>query len=863
MARAVERHVELIDKAVADHGGVFVKSKGEGDSTFSVFTRPSDAVAAAVATQRALTTEGWPSGIRVRARAAVHTGEAELREGDYYGTTVNRCARLRSVAHGGQIVCSQTTTDLVADGPPDGVVFRSLGTHRLKDLERTEHIYQVEADGLDVEFPPLRSLDAFRHNLPTQRTTFVGREDEIRVIQKYLDSGRLVALTGVGGCGKTRLALQVAAESLDLFADGVFFVDLAPVSDPDAVPSAVAMPLGVRSTSGRPIRDDLIDALASSDVLLILDNCEHLVEACAELADDVLDRCPRVRILATSREAFGIDGEHNHPVPSLAVPSADDDLSSEATRLFADRASTVRESFELGAASAASVAQICRRLDGIPLAIELAAAQVVHMSPKQIAERLDDRFVLLTGGRRRVQRQQTLAATLDWSYELLTEDERTMLRRLAVFPGSFSLEAAEAIAGPTETLRSLVAKSMVTTEQGDELRYRMLETVRLYAEDKLLASGEAEEVRSHHCVHFLELGERQVGPRWWSLGSFAEGQNFASALAWADRIGRDDLVSRLVGVMPSFWLAYGPEEGRRWVERALESLDSVDLDLQVRLLVARSEMGIGLLEPAERIRSFAERAIELAGDRRVPGMSLAHGTVAFMRSWEAVSTGEDVTAEIERHAELAVERAIDEYDAATGLSYIGIAYMNMRDTARAITFLERTAGTINADTDFLWFPALISLSVLYHLEGDHARALEYAEKALIETSPFPTDWKTVTAATVAVARGGLGRFDEAYAELRRCVVLARVAKLPGVGVSLVTALGALAAMRGDWERASICLAKSREYYARQVIRSPAEGLLYQHYVRLVRDAVGDRAKELRERAASMSLEDTLAHGLDV
>ena len=423
-ADALDTHRQILREAFNTHGGHEIAT--EGDSFFVAFARAHDAVDAAVTGQRTIGEHP------LRARMGIHTGEALVRNGGYIGHDVHRAKRICDAAHGGQILVSQTTTDLVRSAQ----MLTDLGPHRLKDLGEPQRIFQVG----EGKFPPLRSLESFRHSLPRQRSSFIGREREIAQISELLEKNQLVTIHGVGGCGKTRLAVQVGAEMLHEFPDGVFFADLAPISDDDgivhAVADAVGIPLGGPvGTIRTAVSDDLVLRYMSERTsLLILDNCEHLLDGCAALADRLLAHCPRLSILATSREALQVEGEQAWRLPSLSLPDDATNMSeSEAVSLFAARARAASGSFELTPAEAPAVAEICRRLDGIPLAIEFAAARVTHLSPKQIAQKLDDRFRLLTGGRRQIQRQLTLQAALDWSYDLLDEAERILLRRLAVF----------------------------------------------------------------------------------------------------------------------------------------------------------------------------------------------------------------------------------------------------------------------------------------------------------------------------------------------------------------------------------------------------------------------------------------------
>jgi predicted ATPase/class 3 adenylate cyclase/DNA-binding CsgD family transcriptional regulator len=511
MGRAVGRHYELLDQAITAHNGVRPEEQGEGDSVVGAFARASDAVTAALDAQRAVTSEPWPEGAQLRVRMAVHTGEAELRgEGNYFGPAVIRCARLRSIAHGGQVLVSQPTADLVVERLPAGASLVDLGAHRLKDLGRPEQVFELRHPDLPVVLGPLRSLDVFPNNLPVQLTTFVGRRRELTEVTDLLASTRLLSLTGAGGCGKTRLALQLAAEVAEQYPGGAWLVELASVGDPDRVAATIAATLGERDTGGEVV-ESIVSRLGADGAILVLDNCEHLLDSVASLADLLLRRCPGVAIVATSREPLGVPGETGWRVPSLSLPARSEPVEPEAlsqfdaVRLFLDRAAKARPNFVLSTDNAPAIAQVCSRLDGIPLAIELAAARVRGMTIQQIAAGLDDRFRLLTGGARTVlPRQQTLQASVDWGYALLTDAERVVFRRLAVFAGSFSLDAAERVVGGDgiervevlDLLLGLVDKSIAIAD--DTGRYRLLETLRQYGAARLLDAGETPAVRDRH-----------------------------------------------------------------------------------------------------------------------------------------------------------------------------------------------------------------------------------------------------------------------------------------------------------------------------------------------------------------------------
>lgn len=551
----LERHTHLIREALASHGGVEVRT--EGDSFFAVFTSPSAAVAAAAAMQRSLNGAEWPHHASVRVRMGLHTGEARPASAaagvDYVGFEVHRAARIAAAAYGGQVLLSDTTESLVRDALAPGLALRELGEHRFKDLVRPQRIYQLVIDGVPDDFPPLRSLDSTPNNLPTQTTTFVGRQRELASARELLGKTRLLTLTGPGGTGKTRLALHLAADVLDRYPDGAWFVELATVTDPAAVGLAVASAVRVGERPGRTIIDSIGAALRPRELLLVLDNCEHLIAACAELANALLRSCPRVVILATSREGLNVPGERLMPVPSLRIPESDriitlDELREyEAVRLFVDRCAAYEPTFTLTDGNAADIVRICRRLDGVPLALELAAARVRVLSVAQVAKRLDDRFRLLTGGGRTVvARQQTLRALIDWSYDLLNETERLLLRRLSVFVHGWTLEAAEDVCSGggiereavLDLLAHLVDKSLaVMHERGGAARYAMLETVREYAREKLVDSDEASALRKRHFDHFFQfaVGMGLSGPTGdASVAAGVEYENLRAAFEWIE-----------------------------------------------------------------------------------------------------------------------------------------------------------------------------------------------------------------------------------------------------------------------------------------------------------------------------------------
>jgi predicted ATPase/class 3 adenylate cyclase len=634
MRDAFVRQETILRALAKKHGGYVYKMIG--DAFQIAFETAQAALQATIEAQRLLHTEPWGEFGPLRIRMALHTGVTEERGDDYVGPVLNRLGRLLSVSHGGQILVSQATYDLVYESLPAGVDLQDLGAHRLKDLIRAEHIYQVTAPGLSSRFPPLKTLDEFQHNLPLQLTSFVGREKEILEAKRLLLGDRFVTLTGPGGTGKTRLALQVAAELLELFPDGVWLVEFASLSDPTLVAQTVAAALGVRESAGRPIINLLTDYLRTRELLLILDNCEHLLSASAQLVSTLLQTCPNICILATSREALNIAGELSFRVPSLSIPDARrlpalSALSQyEAMRLFVERAEIVQPGFELTDTNARAVAQICHRLDGIPLAIELSVARVKMMPVEQVAARLDDRFRLLTGGSRTAMpRHQTLRALIDWSYDLLSEPERMLFRRLSVFAGGWTLEAAEAICtgddldpyDVLDLLTQLVNKSLILpdAETDAQARYRQLETMRQYGRERLLEAGGGEKVRDRHLQYFLQLSEQAEpelrGPRQvaWLDRLEKEMDNIRAALEWALDVDIEAGL-RMAGALFWFWhIRTGKIEGIEWLERALEmeaeQRDGMSLSPARALVQGKALNAIGSLMI---MHADADQAVEIA-----------------------------------------------------------------------------------------------------------------------------------------------------------------------------------------------------------------------------------------------------------
>ena len=633
MRVALARHDALLREVVTRQKGHVFKTIG--DAFCVAFDAATDALNAALDAQHALAAEPWPENTPIKVRMALHTGAVESRDNDYFGSTLNRVARTLATAHGGQVLLSHTTQEQVRNSLPASVTLRDLGLHQLKDLARPETLYQVEQPGLPSDFPRIRSLSTFPNNLPQQVTPFIGREREATELKALLQKNRLLTLTGSGGTGKTRLGLQVAAELLEQFPDGVWFVELAPLSHQSQVVQAVTSALKLTEQSDKSLSQLLVEALTHKRLLIFLDNCEHLLDACATLADALLRACPDVQLMASSREALGVVGEQTFRVPSLSMPDPkrpqilESLLKYEAVQLFMDRAQLARPDFKVTQENAKALASLCCRLDGIPLAIELSAGRLRSLSIEEIDSRLNQRFRLLTGGSRTaLPRQQTLRALIDWSYDLLNAQERALLCRLAVFTDGWTLEAAEAIApsspnnGGTfedwevlDLLTSLVDKSLVVAEQDQaHTRYRLLETVRAYAAEKLSEqSDDALQIHRRHAEFFLahaqkHLQQLRCAEEAEALAELTDDSaNLRDALETAQELGESLLLGELA-------LANGILQQRHgFLNEAIEAIElglgaPVQAALRAKLLLERAGLHADFKEP-EATRELVQEAL--------------------------------------------------------------------------------------------------------------------------------------------------------------------------------------------------------------------------------------------------------------
>ncbi len=632
MQDAVRRHDALLRSAIELRGGFVFKTVG--DAFYGVFPTAPQAIAAALEAQRAVAAEDWSGVNGLHVRTAIHTGNADEREGDYFGSTVNRVSRLLAIGHGGQILVSGVTADLVQGQMPPQATLHDLGAHRLKDLAYPEQVYQVLAPDLPRDFPPLRSLGALPNNLPLQLTSFVGRDEEVAEIQQLLAKSRLVTLVGSGGVGKTRTSLQVAADRLDAYPDGVWVVELAPLTDPELIATTVAGVLGVSiAPTQRPV-DAIVAELRERTTLLIFDNCEHVVAHAAAVVDEILHHCSRVTVLASSREGLGIAGESVYRMPSLRVPPASSPVTAAAAMqygavaLFAERGAAV-SNFAITDANAGIVAGVCRRLDGIALAIELAAPRLKVLSVDELDKRLSDRFRILTGGSRSaLPRQQTLRALIDWSHDLLTENEKMLFRRLGIFVGGFTLEAMTAVCADdrieewdaVDLLQSLVEKSLVVAEISDaEQRYRMMESTRQYALERLARGGERDLFARRHAMYFLDLAQRcekdfdEIAYDGWIAAYTPELDNFRTALDWSlGERGEIEIAVGLIGSLARLWREFSLEgEGLRAGDAVIALLgERADSPLAAPVWLAIAGLTANLFLKARRIDA-ARRALRL------------------------------------------------------------------------------------------------------------------------------------------------------------------------------------------------------------------------------------------------------------
>jgi predicted ATPase/class 3 adenylate cyclase len=828
----------------------------QGDAMFAVFARASDALLAAVAAQRELALHSWPDAVALRVRMGLHTGEPSRVADGYVGLDVHYAARIMSAAHGGQVLLSQTTRDLVERALPQGVSLRDLGTHRLKDLEQPVPLYQLVIADLPADFAPPRTLASRSDSLPVQPTPFIGREHEVATIGQLLrrQDVRLVTLTGPGGTGKTRLSIQVASELRDVFVEGVSFISLAPINDPLLVIPTIAQALGIRDKEGQPLSTRLAEVLQQKQVLLLLDNFEQVVGAASQVAE-LLTSCPSLKVLVTSREVLHVRAEHEFAVPPLALPDPAHlpELAALArfpsVALFLQRVQAIKPEFRLTVTNARAVAEICVRLDGLPLAIELAAARMKLLSPQVLLARLDRRLAMLAGGARDVPtRQQTLRNTIAWSYQLLNAREQRLFCRLSVFVGGCTLQAAEAVCiasddGATQVLdgvASLVDKSLLqrveqTEEASEEPRFLMLETIREYALEALTTSGEAAVARQAHADYFLLLAEEAEpalkGPLLvsWLERLEREHDNLRAALQWALEGGRTEMALRLGTALERFWVVRGHRnEGLAFLERALAGSSGVATSVRAKALLAAARLAF-VQSHYDRGEVLAQESLALfrgLGDRRGIALSLDRlGMAAWRR-------GDFRTAGVLMEEDLALFKEVGDQDrVAWSLFTLGLLNNKQGEYTRACALFEESLTLFRELGNKRGIAASLTqlAGTLFVSQGNQALIYPLLEEGLsldrevgdkegMAVSSLLLGWVALKQGDVAIARTRVEESLTLYREMEH---------REGMAESLLL-LGKAEATRGDHAFARALyeesLAMAQEIGDKELIASGLEGL---------------------------------------
>lgn len=807
MQDAVWRHDTLVQNAISKFGGYVFKSLGDGFCT--AFERADDAMAAALAIQRSVAAQDFAAIGGLRIRVAIHSGTAEERGGDYFGNTVNRVARLLGAGHGGQILVSAASAELVREALPAGSFLRDLGRHRLPDLALPEHVYQLSMPELPTDFPPIAALETHPNNLPHELTGIVGRNVEIAEIEALL-AARIITITGSGGVGKTRTALHVAAKSLDQFPDGVWFVELASIDDGALVADLIAQTAGLELSSG-----DSLAALAAAcerlRALFIFDNCEHLIAGAARVASTLLHRCTALTILTTSRQELGISGEITYRLPSLS--------QSDAAELFVNRARAANRHFHLSTDDELLVSEICRRLDGIPLAIELAAARMKALSVTKLQELLEERFRLLSGGSRdALPRQQTMRATIDWSYDLLSEAERALARRSSVFSGGWTLEAAEAVCTGEalqpgdifELQMSLVEKSIAVAEsEGGDPRFHLLESTRAYALEKLAETGERHRLLRRHAQWVGDFSELAYAQNWelplerWAPPVEAEQDNIRAALAWAiGERGDPVLGATIAGALIGFWYRRPVVgiEGRRWVEAALALVD----EAAHLFLVARLHFTLALISSGEKSLESARRALELF-ERLDDSFHIAFSYRQLAVSQLQAGKSLEALAAIRRSIEAFQHAGTTNfwpYATALAVRAAVLAALGRNDESRDEFAEALSLFSATGDEQRAAFHRQ-NLARLEYSCGNYDAALQELAKALDTLSHSPYQGQVaLTRSALAVCKRALGKLDETTAEASEAMRLAQRSQERRAIAGGVASLAVVAAIRGRYEEAT-------------------------------------------------------------
>ncbi len=851
---------DLLRTTFSEHHGHEVDT--QGDAFFVAFARASDAVAATVDGQRALFTHVWPEGKAVRVRMGLHTGEPNLTSEGYVGLDVHHAARIMSAGHGGQVLLSQTTHDLVEHALPEDVSLVDLGAHRLKDLQHPSYLFQLVIAGLPAGFPPLKTLDAYSNNLPIQPTPLIGREQEVATVAALLrrDDLRLLTLTGPGGTGKTRLGLQVAAELSDRFADGVFFVNLAPLSDPELVIPATAQVLDVKEIGGQPLLELLKGSLREKHLLLLLDNFEQVVGAAMYVAD-LHAACPNLKVMVTSRMTLHIRGEQEYAVPPLAVPDPKHlpDLvvlsQYEAVALFIQRAQATRPEFQVSNANAPAVAEICVRLDGLPLAIELAAARIKVLPPQALLARLGQRLAVLTGGAKDVPaRQQTLRNTIEWSYQLLDAQEQQLFRRLSAFVGGCTLEAIEAVCDALDNdngavsvldgVASLIDKSLLqqTEWDGEEPRLVMLETIREYGLEALETSGEMEGTRRAQAVYYLWLAEEVepelTGPQqtMWLERLEREHENMRAVLQWSleqagdeEATQRKETALRLGAALRRFWMIHGHiREGRSFLEQALTARRGIMATVRAKALQAAASLAVFAndTEWAERLCEESLTLCRELGDKAGIAFSL------YQLGELAMTTGNPIMARMRTEEALALWREVgDKEGIAWALLNLAWFVSDQGEYARAHALLEESLAMHRASGNKRGIARSYFLLawLLLVSQGDPARARSLLEEGLA-LSQEVGDKESMAECLSFLGRLALSQGDTTAGRslLQECMRLFReIGGQWGIAESL-SALAQVEASQGDLAVARTLYEKSltiaREWNYKVLLPSCLEGL---------------------------------------
>jgi predicted ATPase/class 3 adenylate cyclase len=838
MRVALRRHDALLRASIERHNGRVFKTMG--DQFCAAFSNPGDAVSAAARGQRVLQAENWSAVGGLRVRMAIHTGVTDERESDYFGPAVNRVARLLAIANGGQVLLSGFSADLMRDLLPPKIKLHDLGTYYLKGLAQPERVVQLLLPGSAHAFPELRAAGA-PNNLPLQLTPFLGRERELASVAQLVQSARLVTVSGPGGMGKTRLALRAGAALLDVFPDGVWFVDLAVVADPAGVPTAIAGALNVEDFGGsRPLLDLVAAAIGNKKSLVILDNCEHVVTAAAQAVQLILSRCPNVRTIATTREPLDVPGEHVYRIPPLAAPAA--------TTLFVDRARALVPEFHLDARTAPLVEDIVRRLDGMPLAIELAAPKLRVLSVEQLSKGLDERLELLTAGSRTsLPRQQTLRALIGWSYDLLADAERSLLRQVAVFRGGWTPEAARAVCSgiaddgdALASLTRLVDKSLVVLEeQGERQRYGLLESTRQFGLERLREAEAYHEVAARHCRYFRDLSER-LFHQFWKVNADvfqtqvrAELDNFRAAIAWGLDGNDVESAARIVGNLREFWNALLSGEGDVLTDRALAQLGAANPAVRARLLLVKA----ALTSDGGRGLEAATEAVEILRDGGDPALlvdGMRYLANSVSRAGDIPQAAKIFQSALKIVAPLGLPRL-----KAGILAWLGFGLFSTKqpDLSRR-AFDEAHELLREAGDPTRIHQVLVNLAELHFDQGDVKGAAKLGRDALALVREFGNETGAMHCMqNLAAYELSLGNVAEAWALAREALNVALRRDRHMMASIAIQHLAQIAVRRNDPELGARLLGFVDATYARERHpREPTERVEYERIIALLRAA---------------------------